>query len=134
MGRDHLLPHQFKKISKRFGTPYVSIIIGCLIIVVFAGLFYNNIDTVTSIVNFGSLFTYLFVNLALIKLRRTEPETKRLFKVPMYPVVPILGAASCIGLMYFLSDSAKLVSTVYAVIGLAMYFFIFRKTKPIPSN
>jgi len=134
MGRDHLLPHQFKKISKRFGTPYVSIIIGCLIIVVFAGLFYNNIDFVASIVNFGSLFTYLFVNLALIKLRRTEPDTKRLFKVPMYPVVPILGAASCIGLMYFLSDSAKLVSAAYAVIGLAMYFFIFRKIKPIPSD
>jgi len=134
MGRDRLLPHQFEKINKRFRTPHVSIIIGGLIIVVFAGLFYNNIDTIASIVNFGSLFTYLFVNLAVIKLRHAEPKTQRLFKVPLYPVIPILGAVSCISLMYFLSDSAKLVSIVYAIIGLTIYFFIFRKTKSISNN
>ena len=134
MGRDRLLPSQLEKISARFGTPYVSIIIGGLIIVIFAGLFYNNIDIIASIVNFGSLFTYLFVNLALIKLRKSEPKTPRLFKVSLYPVVPIVGSASCIGLMYFLSDSAKLVSLVYAAIGLAVYFFIFRKTKSISNN
>lgn len=129
MGRDQLLPHQFDKVSKKFGTPYFSIIIGGIIIVVFAGIFYNNIDTIASIVNFGSLFTYLFVNLALIKLRMLEPKTQRLFKVPLYPVVPIIGAASCVGLMYFLSDSAKYVSIVYAIIGLAVYFLIYRKNR-----
>ena len=126
MGRDRLLPHHFDKISKRFGTPYFSIIVGGLIIVIFAGVFYDNIDTIASIVNFGSLFTYLFVNLSLIKLRKTMPHIQRPFKVPLYPIVPILGAVSCIGLMYFLSDSAKIVSTVYAVIGLAIFYFVYR--------
>jgi len=130
MGRDRLLPQQFDKISKRFGTPYFSIIVGGLIIVIFAGLFYNNIDTIASIVNFGSLFTYLFVNLSLIKLRRSEPQIQRGFRVPLYPILPILGAASCIGLMYFLDDSAKFVSIIYAVIGLTIYFFIYRNKKP----
>lgn len=134
MGRDRLLPHQFDKVSKKFGTPYFSIIVGGVIVVVFAGIFYNNIDTIASIVNFGSLFTYLFVNLALIKLRRSEPQTQRLFKVPLYPIVPIIGAASCVGLMYFLSDSAKFVSIVYAVIGLALYFFVYRKYRPKQSK
>ncbi|HSB83341.1 MAG TPA: amino acid permease [Nitrosarchaeum sp.] len=134
MGRDGLLPHQFEKISKRFGTPYFSIIIGGLIIVIFAGVFYNNIDTIASIVNFGSLFTYLFVNLSLIKLRRTNPEAIRGFKVPLYPIVPILGAVSCIALMYFLSDSAKVISTIYAVVGLAVYFFIYRNKKSITNT
>lgn len=129
MGRDRLLPHQFDKVSKKFGTPYFSIIVGGAIIVVFAGIFYNSIDTIASIVNFGSLFTYLFVNLALLKLRKSEPQTQRLFKVPLYPVVPIMGAASCIGLMYFLSDSAKIVSITYAVIGLALYFFVSSKNR-----
>jgi len=129
MGRDRLLPHHFDKISKKFGTPYFSIIVGGAIIVIFAGIFYNDIDTIASIVNFGSLFTYLFVNLSLIKLRKSKPEIERPFKVPLYPVVPIVGAASCIGLMYFLSDSAKIVSIVYAVIGLAIFYFAFRKPK-----
>jgi len=134
MGRDGLLPHQFEKISKRFGTPYFSIIIGGVIIVIFAGLFYNNIDTIASIVNFGSLFTYLFVNLSLIKLRRSNPDIIRGFKVPLYPIVPILGAVSCIGLMYFLSDSAKYVSIAYALIGLAVYFFIYKNPKPVSNK
>ncbi len=134
MGRDRLLPQQFDKISKRFGTPYFSIIVGGLIIVIFAGLFYNNIDTIASIVNFGSLFTYLFVNLSLIKLRRSEPQIQRGFRVPLYPILPILGAASCIGLMYFLDDSAKFVSIIYAVIGLTIYFFIYRNKKPTFRN
>lgn len=133
MGRDRLLPHHFDKISERFGTPYVSIIVGGIIIVIFAGIFYNDIDTIASIVNFGSLFTYLFVNLSLIKLRKLEPKTQRPFRVPFYPAVPILGAASCIGLMYFLSDFAKIVSIIYAVIGLAIYFFVYRKSK-LPIN
>jgi len=128
MGRDRLLPHQFDRVSKRFGTPYFSIIVGGVIIVIFAGVFYNSIDTIASIVNFGSLFTYLFVNLSLIKLRKLEPDTERPFKVPLYPIVPILGAISCIGLMYFLSDSAKIVSIIYAVMGLSIFFFIYRKS------
>ena len=134
MGRDRLLPPQFDKISKRFGTPYFSTIIGGAIIVIFAGVFYNSIDTIASIVNFGSLFTYLFVNLALIKLRKIEPNITRPFKVPLYPVVPILGAVSCIVLMYFLSDSAKIVSIVYAIIGIAIFFFIYRKPKTISTD
>lgn len=127
MGRDRLLPHHFEKISSRFGTPYFSIIVGGIIITVFAGIFYNNIDSIASIVNFGSLFTYLFVNLSVLKLRRKEPQTVRLFRVPLYPAIPIIGAVSCIGLMYFLSDSAKLVSTLWAAVGLGLYFFVFRK-------
>jgi len=41
-----------------------SIIIGGLVIVILSGIFYNNIDAIVSIVNFGSLFTYLFVHLS----------------------------------------------------------------------
>jgi APA family basic amino acid/polyamine antiporter len=126
MGRDRLLPHHFDKVSKRFGTPYFSIIVGGIIIVIFAGVFHNDIDIIASIVNFGSLFTYLFVNLSLIKLRKTLPDVVRPFKVPLYPVVPILGAASCLGLMYFLSDSAKIVSVLYAAIGLLIFYLVYR--------
>ncbi|MFQ5440304.1 MAG: APC family permease [Nitrosopumilaceae archaeon] len=129
MGRDRLLPQQFDRISKKFGTPYVSIIVAGLIIIIFAGIFRNNIDLVASIVNFGSLFTYFFVNISLLKLRRIDPQSKRFFKVPLYPAIPIIGAISCIGLMYFLSDNAKIVSAVWAAIGLTIYFVLYRKTK-----
>ncbi|MGD8708697.1 MAG: amino acid permease [Nitrosopumilaceae archaeon] len=130
MGRDKLLPQQFDRISKRFGTPYFSIIIAGIVIVTFAGIFYNNIETIASIVNFGSLFTYLFVNLSVIKLRRSESQTKRLFKVPLYPVIPIIGVISCVGLMFFLNQSAMFVSVIWGAIGLTVFFALYRKQKP----
>lgn len=129
MGRDRLLPHQFDLISKRFGTPYFSIIVGGLIIIILSGIFFNNIDAIASIVNFGSLFTYLFVHLSLLKLRRSEPKTKRLFKVPLYPAFPVIGALSCIFLMYYLSNTAKLASSIWAIVGLTLFFVIYRKKK-----
>jgi APA family basic amino acid/polyamine antiporter len=129
MGRDRLLPQQFDRVSRRFGTPYISVLVGGFIIVLLSGVFYNNIDTIASIVNFGSLFTYLFVHLSLLKLRRSEPRTTRLFKVPLYPVVPILGASSCILLMYFLSNNAKIASAVWFGVGLLVFYVMARKTK-----
>ena len=129
MGRDRLLPQQFDRISKKFGTPYISIIVAGAIIAVFAGIFRNDIGLIASIVNFGSLFTYLFVNLSLLKLRRTEPQAKRFFKVPLYPVVPILGAISCVGLMYFLSNNSKIISAIWAAVGLTIFFILYRNSK-----
>lgn len=129
MGRDRLLPQQFDKISTKFGTPYFSIIIAGIVIVSFAAIFYNSIETIASIVNFGSLFTYLFVNLSVLKLRRSESQTKRFFKVPLYPVMPIIGAISCVGLMFFLNQSAILVSIIWGAIGLTVFFALYRKPK-----
>ena len=129
MGRDRLLPRQFDFISHRFHTPYFSIIVGGSMIVVLAGFFYNDIDAIASIVNFGSLFTYLFVHLSLIKLRRSEPEVKRGFRVPLYPVLPVIGALSCVLLMYYLSDNAKIASVIWFGVGLLVYFIMASRQK-----
>jgi basic amino acid/polyamine antiporter, APA family len=129
MGRDRVLPNQFDRISKRFGTPYFSIIFGGMIIIVLSGLFYKNIDIIASIVNFGSLFTYFCVHLSLIKLRKSKPEIKRPFKVPLYPLVPIIGGASCILLMYYLSDNAKIAAVLWFLVGLLVYAIMTKRKK-----
>ncbi len=127
MGRDGLLPSPFKKVNSMLRTPAFSIIFGGAIIIVLAALFYNNINAIASIVNFGSLYTYLFVQLSLIKLRRSEPNTKRGFKVPFYPVFPIIGALSCVLLMYFLDFNAKITAAIWFTIGLLIYYIMSRR-------
>jgi len=129
MGRDGVLPRQFDKISKRFGTPYFSVIFGGLIIVVLSGLFYNDIDIIASVVNFGSLFTYFCVHVSLIKLRKIKPEINRPFKVPLYPIVPAIGAASCILLMFYLRDNAKIAAVVWFLVGLLVYFTMTKRNR-----
>jgi APA family basic amino acid/polyamine antiporter len=130
MGRDGLLPRPLERVSSRLGTPYVSIIFSGTLIAVLAGAFYRNIDLIASIFNFGSLFTYTFVQLSLLRLRRMEPTTRRPFKVPLYPFLPLAGAASCLVLMLYLSTTAKLASLVWLVVGLAVFAFMNRRGGP----
>ncbi|MDH2908069.1 MAG: amino acid permease [Candidatus Nitrosotalea sp.] len=133
MGRDGVLPQKLDAISKKFGTPYVSILLGGSAIAVLAGIFFKNIDTIASIYNFGSLLTYIFVHLSILKLRKKEPQTIRSFKVPLYPILPIIGLVCCVALIYYLSNTAKMASLAWGLIGLAVYFGITRlhKTKTV---
>lgn len=125
MGRDKLLPKTFAHVNEKFRTPDFSIIFEGIIVIILAGAFYNNLDFLASVVNFGSLFTYLFIHLSLLKLRKKEPKTG--FKT-VYPWFPLIGAISCILLMFYLSENAKIAAAIWGIIGLALYLLI-RKRK-----
>jgi len=123
MGRDGLLSKSFSHVNERFKTPDFSIIFIGTFAIILAGFFYDNLDFLASIVNFGSLFTYLFIHLSLIKLRETKPNVKRGFKT-IYPLFPIIGAISCILLMLYLNNNAKIAALIWGGIGLAVYLLI----------
>lgn len=129
MSRDGLFPKWFRYIHKRFGTPFVGIIVSGTAVSVIATIFFKSIDTIASIFNFGILFTYILIHLSLIKLRKKEPDVKRTFKVPLYPVFPVIGVASSVLMMYFLSNDAKIASAIWITIGLTLYAIIIRKPK-----
>jgi APA family basic amino acid/polyamine antiporter len=124
MGRDRLLPQQLDYISKRFGTSWFSVVVAGIAIVAQAEIFYNNIAAIAAIVNFGSLFTYLFTHLPLIKLRKSEPDTKRVLKLPLHPVIPVIGSISCVLLIYYLDYSARVASIIWLAGGIAMYYYM----------
>ena len=128
MSRDNLFPKYFDKINKKFGTPYFSINTCGAAMSALAGIFFNSIVIIASIFNFGTLFTYLFIHLSLIKLRKKEPGAARVFKVPLYPAFPIIGAASCVALMYYLSNTAKIASSIWFVIGLVLYLVLVKRS------
>ena len=51
---------------------------------------------------------FLLTGISLFVLRRREPHTPRPFKVPLYPVLPLLFCASC---AYMLWSSLSYVSS-----------------------
>src|SRR4029434_2732916 len=55
--------------------------------------------------NIGTLFAFFLVSGGVIALRYIAPDRPRLFKVPLYPVTPILSMLSCVGLMLGLPAS-----------------------------
>jgi APA family basic amino acid/polyamine antiporter len=126
LSRDNLLPKTFAKVSERFGTPITSVIVSSFlsILIVLSG----SINFVVSIVSFGSLFNFIFTNLSLIKLKK-KIKKKPTFELPFHPLIPIAGAISCFVLMLFLENNAKIVGSIWLLIGILIYFIREKRIK-----
>jgi basic amino acid/polyamine antiporter, APA family len=120
MSRDNLLPQWFSRVHTRFRTPYRITIITGVISAILA--FWLPLVTLGELVNIGTLAAFVLVSIGIIILRRTRPDLPRAFKVPGYPVVPILAALSCFLLMGFLTLGTWLRFFVWMAIGLVWYF------------
>jgi basic amino acid/polyamine antiporter, APA family len=120
MSRDNLLPRWFSRVHTRFRTPHrITIITG-----IAAGLlaFWLPLTELAALVNIGTLAAFVLVSIGVIILRRTRPDLPRAFKVPGYPVVPILSALLCFLLMGFLTAGTWVRFFIWMAIGLVIYF------------
>jgi APA family basic amino acid/polyamine antiporter len=98
MSRDGLVPGVFARVSPRTSTPVAgTLIIGVVFAVPAA---FCSLDAVVGLCTIGTLATMAAVNAALMVLRRREPDLPRTFRVPLYPVLPLLGIGCCVYLMY----------------------------------
>ncbi len=93
MARDGLLPKVFATVHSKFKTPWINTLVVGLITAVAAGFF--DINVLGDMTSVGTLAAFAIVCLSVIYLRRAAPDLPRGFKVPLYPVLPILGILSC---------------------------------------
>ena len=97
MARDGLMPQRLATVSARTGVP-VKITLGFgILIAILAALV--PLSEIIKLVNIGTLFAFLLVNIGVIILRRTKPDMVRPFRVPFVPWVPLVGCAFTIYLM-----------------------------------
>lgn len=97
MSRVHLLPRFFSDIHPRLRTPWksnslVGIIAALAVAIAPSGLW-------GEMCSIGTLLAFVLVCIAVIVLRKTEPNAPRPFKCPLVPFVPILGALTWISMM-----------------------------------
>ena len=57
------------------------------------------LSEIVQLVNIGTLFAFVVVNIGVIILRRTRPDLERGYRVPFVPVFPIIGTLLCVYLM-----------------------------------
>lgn len=101
-------------------TPWAAIagIVGFSILFVFI----RDIVTVANISNFMIFIVFFMVNLSLIKLRYTEPDKKRPFRVPLnigkFPIPPVLGALFTVFLFFQLS--VEVMTYGFTLVGLGV--------------
>ncbi len=92
MGRDGGLPRALGKLHPKKRTPHVAITVSGLIIVTMTLTL--DINTVAASADIMFLLLFLMVNWAAIVLRRTMPDVKRYFMMPLFPIIPLLGIAT----------------------------------------
>jgi APA family basic amino acid/polyamine antiporter len=120
MSRDNLLPLWFSRVHSRFRTPHRITIITGVVAAILA--FWLPLTELAELVNIGTLAAFVLVSIGVIVLRRSRPDLPRAFKVPGYPVVPILSAIACFLLMGFLTAGTWVRFFVWMAIGLVFYF------------
>lgn len=128
MGRDLLLPKGFSKIHEKTRTPHVAIIVTGIVLLVMALTL--PIEAVGSAASLIFLLTFSMVNLSVIALRRKYPEIPRKYKVPLYPLIPILGFSINIFLAVYQFNFQPLawyITIGWIMIGLFLYYAVFEK-------
>jgi APA family basic amino acid/polyamine antiporter len=129
MSRDRLLPQGVSQVHPKFGTPYITTIITCVVVALVAGL--TEIQTVGEMTSIGTLFAFVVVCAAVLRLRQTRPDAPRPFKVPFGPVFPVLGIVSCLYLMLSLPVLTWVRFLVWLDLGLIIYWFYGRTHSPL---
>ncbi|MCL3839141.1 APC family permease [Aeromicrobium duanguangcaii] len=120
LARDGLLPEAFRRIHPTWGTPVLMTGITVVVVALLAG--FVPISVLAEMVSIGTLFAFVVVAIAVIVLRRTEPDMNRPFRAPWVPILPIVTVAACLGLMASLKVDTWLRFIVWLVLGLAVYF------------
>jgi APA family basic amino acid/polyamine antiporter len=129
MSRDGLLPKGVSKVHPRFGTPYITTIITCVVVAIVAGL--TQIQVVGEMTSIGTLFAFFVVCAAVIVLRIQRPEAHRPFRAPGGYVIPVLGMLSSLALMLYLPVITWVRFLVWLDIGIFIYWFYGRKHSPL---
>jgi len=125
MSRDGLLPAAFSKIHPKYNTPHVITLLTGLFVALFAAFF--PVGILADISNSGTLFAFAAVSIAVLVLRRTDPDRKRPFRTPAIMVTAPLAVAGCVYLFWSLGVETKLMFVGWAVVGLVVYFAYSRK-------
>ena len=131
MSRDGLLPKTFSRVHHRFRTPHVATCVAGIFVAIPSGVF--DIDTFADLANIGTLFAFVLVSLAVLILRRTQPERPRAFRVPMVWLIAPLSVFFCLILMAGLPLENWIRFVVWLIIGLAIYFLYSRKRSALAT-
>ncbi|WP_437633962.1 amino acid permease [Sorangium sp. So ce854] len=133
IARDGLLPRRFfGAVHPVFKTPWKSTFLTGFVVAALSALLPLRI--LAELVNIGTLLAFLFVCAAVLVMRRTAPDAPRPFRVPFYPLTPILGIVICLVLMFSLPTENWLRLAIWLLLGIALYFGYSRKHSALTAG
>ncbi|APB70436.1 amino acid permease [Paenibacillus polymyxa] len=125
MSRDGLVPKVLSKVHSKYKTPYINTLFFGTLSALMGGLI--PLDELASLVNIGTLSAFILISVAVIVMRKTQPDLPRAFRCPGVPYIPILAIVSCGVLILNLNGQTFIRFIIWLVIGMAVYFLYSRK-------
>ena len=125
IGRDGLIPQRFARVDPRTHTPVFSTVVVAIAVALLAGLV--PLSSLWDLVSMGTLVAFIVVSVGVIVLRRTRPDLPRAFRVPGYPVTPVLSILACVYLISGLGWSTYAWFAAWVAVVLAFYLLWGRR-------
>jgi ethanolamine permease len=127
-GRVRFAPARLGKIHSKFHTPANALLVNMVIGII--ALLTGKTTEIITISVFGALTLYIFSMIALLRLRRNEPQLERPFKVPMYPVFPLVALViSIVSFVAMTIFNLKLAAIYFLIMGVSYAIFKVLKQK-----
>jgi basic amino acid/polyamine antiporter, APA family len=131
LGGHRQLPPSFGRLNRRtLVSPQAIVAVTAISIglVIGTGLFGDDVEFLASLYSFGVLLAFAAAQLAVIRLRFTEPDLPRPFRAPL--VAPLLGAplAMAFWLVAMVTHpAARYAGPIWLALGLALYLVVRRR-------
>ena len=124
ISRDDSLPRMLSKTFPRRQTPWVAALVALGLSMALLPL--KKVEILASVASFTTMIAFIAVNAALIRLRLSQPEKERPFRVPVsfrsIPVFPVLGMLSCIIFIFQFDRKIYAVGFAAFVCSAGIYF------------
>lgn len=125
MSRDGLLPARLSSVHPVYATPYFATwTVGFVFATIAA---FVPLNVLAELINIGTLAAFTLISIAVLVLRRTQPNLPRGFRCPGGVMVPILSVAFCVFLMAYLQAFTWIAFLSWMALGLAIYFLYARR-------
>jgi APA family basic amino acid/polyamine antiporter len=133
MAKDGLLPRGiFGSLHPKFKTPYKStILVGLIVSIVAAVTPINNISEMCSM---GTLLAFSMVCLAVLILRKREPNLERPYKTPMVNIIAPLGVLFNIFLMTQVRIHTWYAFIIWGTLGVVVYFLYSKRNSNLEKG
>ena len=138
LANQKLLPATFGKLNKN-GVPANATLFMVVLSVIYALSGQFNLLSDLSMFAIWAFYTLTFIG--VIKLRKTQPDLERPYKVPFYPVIPIISI--CSGLFVVIdqlflagmkSSMISLGGVIVTLIGLPVYAIMTKKNSELEEE
>ena len=117
---DGVLPSWMARRHAKSGAPAAAILL--LSVLTIALAFTLDFDRLADVSVVALFAQYVPTCLAVIRLRQTQPDVKRPFRLPFGPVIPLLGTAGCLLFLEGTRGTDVLLSGLVLLAGLALYW------------